>query len=1041
MSKLSGKDTVDALDRIDFRWKGPFLGSPKKAIAYHLSSMFIPNGKKWSFRISLVALIITLNLALSAAFLLLAQRTLNQVAEQSSDQLFREISGHLVEKVNNLLDSVESTTETGAFLADTALPSTDLFQGTLLPYMINTLQQNSQLHALFWEDRAGTLVRMVGLRGIPALRDWYGADEKAAYVMRVWDRSGRIQTETHFDATSREISKLSSGNQRAMPMRPWRNQSQGNGETSFSGPYVLGSESLAGITCTKRAAKGQILFGADIILAHITDFLWDQKVSRFGYAFLFDRRGSLLAHPREPSVSVIRQGKGEEMWFMPLAKSTHAEGREIWRAFQQYGERAFSGNLQIQANDANHIVRLTPIDHQGLHLLVAVTAPVSDFTGAFLLIRRHVLTVSVIVMALAVIAGFIMATRASHALSLLAKSAQQVQLFDFSERERIESVFLEIHTLIQSFTLMRTTIRQKTEDLLTTQNHLKYLVDTGIALSGEQDDERLNDLTFNSACHLANADGGLLYRANERGDLLAARMQRTSRGIGLTQLPTTSLHNTRLNLQAEQEDVLLAMAKKAVDTGTITSVTGYEGSGASLKLTETFGSFETALFVPLKTGHEKVVGLLQLIMPYNETTSGIDTFDSSRYPFLEVLAAQAAIAMENQNLIEVQQRLMDSFIKVIAGAIDAKSPHTGRHCSRVPELALLLARAAHETTTGPLASFRLDGEDAWREFEIAAWLHDCGKLTTPDFVVNKATKLETPYNRIHEIRMRFEILRRDQEIQYLRAISQIRQEGSQLVAKLETAYRQLEDDFAFVARCNTGDTPFDQTDKDQLLALAATSWISWFDDRLGLSEDELARCTDPWQPGQPKQLLADMPGHLIPFDSDINHDAGNQSFNLSRPPVQFNHGEIHNLLVEKGTLTEEERFAIQDHSIQTIHMLEQLPFPEHLARVPEYACCHHEKCNGTGYPRGLTCAEMSVPARILVIADIFEALTSADRPYKSPMSVSEALTIMHAMCHRGEIDPDLFFLLNRGEIIEHFGRKHLQPEHRRDHQANQCSLE
>jgi HD-GYP domain-containing protein (c-di-GMP phosphodiesterase class II) len=185
----------------------------------------------------------------------------------------------------------------------------------------------------------------------------------------------------------------------------------------------------------------------------------------------------------------------------------------------------------------------------------------------------------------------------------------------------------------------------------------------------------------------------------------------------------------------------------------------------------------------------------------------------------------------------------------------------------------------------------------------------------------------------------------------------------------------------------------------------------------------------------------DSPEHLIPFDPGTNHDAAQQSFNLRRPPVQFHHGEMHNLLVEQGTLTEEERFAIQDHIIQTIRMLEQLPFPEHLARVPEYACCHHEKCNGTGYPRGLSCKEMSVPARILAIADIFEALTAADRPYKTPMSVSEALMIMHAMCRRGEIDPDLFFLLEHIEIIGHFGRKYLQPEQRRDNQANVLALE
>ncbi|MGE4560931.1 MAG: HD domain-containing phosphohydrolase [Desulfobulbus sp.] len=1003
--------------------------------------MLIFNGKKWSFRISLATLMILLTLSLSAAFLLIAQSTLDRAAEQSSDQLFREISGHLVEKVNNLLDSAESATETGAFLANAAPLSADVLQGPLLPYMINALKQNSRLHALFREDQAGTLVRVVNIRGIPALREWYGADEQAAYVVRVWDRTGRLQAETNFDAALREIAKSSSGNRQAVPVRPWQKPFQDNGLTSFTGPYLFGSEPLVGITCTKRAANGQILFGADTTLAYLTDFLWDQKVSRFGYAFIFDHGGSLLAHPREPSVSVIRHGNEEEMWFMPLAKSTRAEGREIWRVFQQDGETAFRGNITLQVDDVPHIVRLTPIDRPGLHLLVAVTAPASDFTATFFLIRRHVLIASTIVMALAVLIGLIMATRVSHALSLLAKSAKRVQLFDFSERERIESVFLEIHTLIQSFTLMRSTIRQKTEDLLVTQGHLQYLVDTGIALSGEPDDQKLIDLTFDAARHLAKADGGFLYRADERGDLQAVRMQRASRGVGLTRLSDASLHKTVFTLQEEQGDLLLAMAKKAIDTGTITSVSGYQGAGPPAASAETFGPFATVLFVPLKTGHEKVVGLLQMVKPPGEATGGNDAFDSGLFPFLEVLAAQAAIAMDNQNLIEAQQRLMDSFIKVIAGAIDAKSPHTGRHCSRVPELALLLAKAAHEATSGPLASFRLEGDDAWREFEIAAWLHDCGKLTTPDFVVNKATKLETRYNRIHEIRMRFEILRRDREIQHLRTMAGDRPAGGERSPALETVYRQLEDDFAFVARCNAGSASLDQSDRDRLITLAATPWTAYFNERLGLSEEESVRYSGAWQPGQSRQLLADRPEHLIPFDPDNNHDAPPQRFNLCRPPVRFNHGELHNLLVGQGTLTEEERFAVQDHIIQTIHMLEQLPFPEHLARVPEYACCHHEKCNGTGYPRGLTGREMSVPARILAIADIFEALTAADRPYKAPMSASEALAVMHSMCRRGEIDPGLFLLFEQGTIIEHYGQRYLHPEQRRDTHENQRTFD
>ena len=139
-------------------------------------------------------------------------------------------------------------------------------------------------------------------------------------------------------------------------------------------------------------------------------------------------------------------------------------------------------------------------------------------------------------------------------------------------------------------------------------------------------------------------------------------------------------------------------------------------------------------------------------------------------------------------------------------------------------------------------------------------------------------------------------------------------------------------------------------------------------------------------------------------------------------------GEVYNLCIGRGTLTAEERFKINDHMVQTIIMLEQLPFPKHLKRVPEYAGGHHETMIGTGYPRRLTKADMSIPARAMAIADIFEALTAADRPYKKAKTLSESLRIMSFMKKDEHIDPDLFALFLETGVFSEYAEQYLLPE-------------
>jgi hypothetical protein len=377
----------------------------------------------------------------------------------------------------------------------------------------------------------------------------------------------------------------------------------------------------------------------------------------------------------------------------------------------------------------------------------------------------------------------------------------------------------------------------------------------------------------------------------------------------------------------------------------------------------------------------------------------------------------------------MQRALLDSFIKLIAGAIDAKSPYTGGHCQRVPELTRMLAEAACASADPPFVDFALSDDD-WEALHIASWLHDCGKVTTPEYVVDKSTKLETIYDRIHEIRMRFEVLKRDAEVEFWRGAAD-GGDRNQLQAALDARLQALDDDFAFVAECNEGGEFMAPERIERLRTIAQTTWTRTLDDRIGISWEERQRKDRTPAPTLPvsERLLADKQEHIIERADSERMPADNHwGFKLDVPEHKYNRGELYNLEVARGTLSTEERFEINDHVVQTIIMLDKLPYPRHLRAVPEIAGGHHETMHGTGYPKRLTRDETSLPARMMAIADIFEALTASDRPYKKAKSLSEAIRILSFMEKDDHIDPDLFVLFLKSGVWRQYAEKHLAPE-------------
>lgn len=381
---------------------------------------------------------------------------------------------------------------------------------------------------------------------------------------------------------------------------------------------------------------------------------------------------------------------------------------------------------------------------------------------------------------------------------------------------------------------------------------------------------------------------------------------------------------------------------------------------SSLPTVPEFGSL---LWRPLDA-HGKNLGLLVLAL---QRGGGFTAGDMKR---AQTLGSMAAASLHNAQLYAAEQKLFQSFVDVIAAAIDAKSRYTSGHCQRVPKIAMLLAEAAHRDE-GRFAQFRLDEEER-KAIEIAAKLHDCGKVVTPEWIVDKATKLDGIFNRIGLVALRFELLRRDALMERDRRLAGGGDSAS-AVRDYRARLRKLDEDFAFLEKCNQGAESVSAAHVDRIREIAARNWC-------------------------------DSNGRAFPLLSE---------------------DEVYNLMVQRGTLNPEERKIIEDHAAHTIAALKQIAFPRALRNVTEYAGGHHEHMDGTGYPWGLTRERLSIPTRIIAIADIFEALTAPDRPYRKPNTLNSAIGIMHRMKLNQHIDGELFDLLLSSGVYADYAREHL----------------
>ena len=551
-------------------------------------------------------------------------------------------------------------------------------------------------------------------------------------------------------------------------------------------------------------------------------------------------------------------------------------------------------------------------------------------------------------------------------------------------KKKKESIFsLTQQEIIELLKTTPSGIKKYVDEL---EDQIKNLSEIGVSLSKEKDMGKLLETILLETKRISVADGGTIYMKTDDNRLKFEIMMNDSLGIhfggtSAEPMPDTIYPVKLYNPETNQPNHKNVSAYAALTGKTVNIKDAYKEKGFDFSGTKGWDKrhgyrSKSFLTVPMKNHEDNIIGVLQLLNAKNPKTGEIVSFSTS-IKMIESLASQAAIVITNKNLIRELEVLFESFIKLIATAIDKKSAYTGGHCSRVPEITMMLADAVGKIKSGKYKDFDMNPDER-NELYIAAWLHDCGKVATPTHIVDKGTKLEKIFDRIDIINMKFEVLRRDKEIEFLKKIYKLKNSDKTVLEKLKGEYKrqleQLDEDEAFLERCNIGG----------------------------------------------EFMLEELQERVIQIAKYPFKEKGKKKPFLSKD-------EVRNLNIPKGTLLPEEREIINSHITITIDMLEQLPYPKHLKNIPEFAGGHHEKLDGTGYPRGLTENQMSPQAKMIAIADIYEALTAADRPYKEGKKLSEAMRIMGFMNKDRHIDKDLFKIFVKEGIYKKYAKKFLKP--------------
>ncbi|PVZ79438.1 metal-dependent phosphohydrolase [Serratia sp. S1B] len=945
--------------------------------------------KRYPLHIQIAALFALLIISIGGAIVIFSHQQLTKLTEASTNRQNLKASEIIAAELNSITGSMRMSVN---ILAGTRIMQAATLEQRLntIPLMLSVLKQNDYAYSIYSGYPNGDF--FILRRLTDSNRALFQAPDNAKWL---------VQSNRFLDSEPETKDIFLDNNQQVivtknLPFnhfdpreRPWYQLAAHTKNLVTSPLYTFKATGETGFTYSIQDKNSGAVIGLDVSLASLSLFL-ERNLPRNSQAAVINANNEILA-----SLPPIKQ----------LAPDSHEQLRNIAKIpvlqtlLTTRNDTNSSKSILFTAQGQSWYGSVIKLDEYDNHYLLITSTPSGYLTADANAIRNRSTLIAMAMLLISLPLVWYFSLHISRPLIRLRHDADAISNLHFDEQKEEQSVIEEVDDLHSAMSKMKLTLKQ--------------FISMGSLLSVKDDFPQQMQGLLNETSKIAAMNGGIVFLSDKQPGYFSP--------IAFNWAGENPHISTIAPLQFDQQQS--GPLEQILAGQTVAGVFDHDNIPRQLLNFMQPHLPLRYIAVAMQTHEQQLMGFLLLFCPYELSAEE----ESSKIQLINALVGSLSVAIETQYLLQEQKNLLAAFIELIAGAIDAKSAYTGGHCQRVPVITNLLAKAAVEAKEGPFADFTLSANE-WEELHIASWLHDCGKITTPEAVVDKATKLEMIYDRIHEVRMRFEVLKREKEINYLRqhaVITATPQEEQQLHDELQ----RLDEDFYFIAQCNVGGEFLSDSAIARIQQIAQYTWTRTLDDSAGVALEELARkkrrpaITLPVQ----EKLLADKEEHIV-YRDDKNRLPESYHFKVQEPTLLYNHGEVYNLSIRRGTLNEEERYKINEHIIQTIVMLKKLPFPHTMANVATIAGGHHERMDGKGYPYQLTYQQMSIPVRIMAIADVFEALTAADRPYKPGKLLSESLNIMTNMANENHLDRELFILFLQSGIWRDYAKNYLQPE-------------
>lgn len=913
----------------------------------------------------LFASLIVISLFLSSALLMWrGWQGAHLAIEKFAEQLTLSMSSRINEKMRSFIDVSAANIHR---LTHAPLGKHDDYthRSQKIVDFINVLNSSPVVSAIYTAYPDGTFIIVRSISNKNSYENEIYPD-KAEYILILSDVNKSNFNDYYFFSLDADfVSKMEiKGDDFDPRVRDWYRLAQESPGPHLSDPYYFFNTSVSGISLSEKARQEDVVLGMDIDLSMLGDQMRHYRpTANAEYAIVAEGKG-VVARAKYNNYDNLNIASNYIDPIDILMEIFPPNGRSV--SFEAENKHWFGVNIPLAS-----------IGDGNFRLFVAI--PDSDLTvDLWADFRQQAVIAGIFTFGLMILGWFI-GKWVGASVARVTAHARHLSNFDFVEPPSSGSRILEVRDLENALASMGGAMRN--------------FLSTVEAIGTEPQLDRMLDRVLQHTVLATRSTLGAVYLHDATGHELEFAASAYRGG-----------HGEKESGEEFPEKLPITALDVARPSGL-----GLPGHSPWIK-------------VPLTDRADKPVGLLLLCSP----DTGIGDKATFRH-FVIRLSSAVSATIETRHLVETQQRLFNGIIHLMADAIDAKSPYTGSHCRRVPELAIMMVDEMRRSGHSPYGPYHPSEQQRYA-FRLGAWLHDCGKIISPESIVEKATKLEAVYNRIHEVRTRFEVLWRDAEIAHLQRLVAGEDETSSAALR-DAEQAQLQDDFAFVASCNIGGEFIADEDLARLLVISGKTWTRHFSDRAGLSREEAERVAGISEPILPvvEQLLADRPEHGIAWDKhrppvEKDDPANLYGFDMHLPLLAQNLGEIHNLSIKRGTLTSEDRFRVNAHVVQTFIMLHSLPWPDELKIVPEMAATHHERMDGEGYPFRMDAHKLTLEERVMAIADVFEALTAADRPYKPPIPFGDALAIMTNMAMEGHLDPLLMRRFLETRMWEHYGR-------------------